>query len=110
MSMVKSRAPSPPAPRPKTPPPARGTCRLTLSINGTRYSVRPNAASPFAALKAFRLRKSDGTVYDAAQTIHGLECDCPDFVFRRDGIDPAGCKHVKALAACGLFDPKGGGR
>jgi hypothetical protein len=25
------------------------------------------------------------------------------FVFRRDGIDPAGCKHVKACRATGLI-------
>src|SRR3954447_11933443 len=62
-----------------------GTCRLILSINGTAYSVRPISADSFAALRAFRLRKADGTTYDVAQTIHGLECDCPDFVFHRGG-------------------------
>jgi hypothetical protein len=94
----------------KTARPTHGTCRLTLRIIGTVYTVRPIPADAFAALKAFRLRKDDGTVYDVAQTVHGLECDCPDFIFHRDGIDADGCKHLKALVACGLFDRKGGSR
>jgi hypothetical protein len=90
--------------------PAHGTCRLTLTINGTSYAVRPNPADSFAAVKAFRLRKADGTTYDATQTIHGVECDCPDFIFHREGIGGAGCKHVKALVARGLLDREGGVR
>ncbi len=80
--------------------PTHGTCRLTLSINGTAYGVTPNRG---AAVKAFRLRKADGTVYDVSQDVHGLACDCPDFIFHRDGLDAAGCKHIKAMAACGLL-------
>ncbi len=32
---------------------------------------------------------------------HGLYfgCDCPDFIFRRDGIDPRGCLHIQAVKA-----------
>lgn len=83
--------------------PAHGLCRLTLTINGTPYAVRPIAADPRAVIKAFRLRKADGAAYDVAQTVHGPECDCPDFVFHRDGIDHDGCKHVKAMIAVGLI-------
>jgi len=90
--------------------PAHGSCRLTLTINGTPYDVRPIPSDAFAALKAFRLKKLDGTTYDVSQAVHGLECDCPDFVFHRDGLDPAGCKHVKALVACGLLGRIGGAR
>ncbi len=100
-------APSPPK---KTARPTHGTCRLILTINGTSYHVRPIPADGFAALKAYRLKKGDGTAYDVARTAHGLQCGCPDFVFHRDGIDPAGCKHIKALVACGLFDREGGAR
>ena len=90
--------------------PAHGTCRLSLTINGTGYNVRPIPTDADAALKAFRLRKQDGTAYHVALTTHGLTCDCPDFVMSRDGIDPDGCKHIKAMVACGLFDRKGGAK
>lgn len=72
------------------------------------YTFRPNRADSFAATKAFRLRKADGTAYDVAQTVHGHTCDCPDRVFHRDGLDPTGCKHIKSLIACGLLDKEGG--
>lgn len=83
--------------------PTHGTCRLTLHINGTAYTVRPIPCDPAAAVRAFRLRKSDGTTYDVARAAFGTVCDCPDFEFHRDGIDPAGCKHIKAMTACGLL-------
>ena len=86
--------------KPQAGPPDARDLPITLSINGTAYAVRPNAG---AAVRAFRLRKSDGTVYDVARTEHGLTCDCPDYMFHRDGIDPAGCKHIKAMVACGLL-------
>lgn len=87
--------------------PAHGTCRLTITINGTAYNVRPIASDTFAAFQAFRLRKADGTAYDVADTLYGHTCDCPDFVFHREGIDPSGCKHIKALVACGILSPTG---
>ncbi len=90
--------------------PTHGFCRLTLSINGTSYGVKPIPCDPPAAIKAFRLRKTDGTAYDVAQTTHGLVCDCPDFVFNRDGIDEAGCKHIKALVALGMLSKEGGAK
>jgi hypothetical protein len=80
------------------------TSRLFLAINRTVYDVRPVRCPPEHAARAFRLIKADGTLYDVAQTPFGAECDCPDFIFRRDGIDPAGCKHVKALVANGLIE------
>src|SRR4051794_11046188 len=89
--------------KPRTARPARGTCRLTLTINGASYAVRPVPCDPTAARRCWSLRKGDGTVYHASQHDHGPECDCPDFVFRRDGRDPAGCKHLKALAALAML-------
>ena len=77
--------------------------RLFLQINRTFYEVYPLDCDPIVAEKAFRLNKPDGTLYDVAQTRYGPQCDCPDFIFRRDGLDPAGCKHVKALVAEGLI-------
>jgi hypothetical protein len=78
--------------------------RLTLFINGRAYKVHPLPADGVSTLKAFRLRKFDGTEYDIAQGGEGITCDCPDFTFHREGIDPAGCKHIKALVSCGLID------
>jgi hypothetical protein len=83
--------------------PTHGTCRLTLHINGVAYGLRRIPCAAAAALKAWRLRKADGTTYHAAVTEHGPVCDCPDFTFHREGLDPAGCKHIKALAASGLM-------
>ena len=91
-------------PRRRTVGPARAVCRLTMAINGVDYRVEPNPAGPFAVRKAYRLRKPDGTAYDVALTGHGLTCDCPDFLFHRDGLDPGGCKHIKAMVAYGLLD------
>lgn len=85
--------------------PAHGVCRLSLAINGTLYQVRPVECHPSAALRCYALSKADGTAYHVSQHVHGPECDCPDFVFHRDGIDPAGCKHVKALAVFGMVTP-----
>src|SRR5690349_3436173 len=84
--------------------PAHGVCRLTLTLNGARYAVRPVRCDREAALRCYSLRKADGTQYNVAQTIHGAECDCPDFAFHRDGVDPNGCKHIRALAVLGMLD------
>lgn len=81
-----------------------GPVRLHLTIRETSYAVRRVACDPVVAAKAYRLLKGDGTLYDVIQTAFGPECDCPDFIFRRDGLDPAGCKHVRALVDCGLID------
>ncbi len=78
--------------------------RLFLVINETSYSIRRSPCDPLAGEKAYQLQKPDGTSYDVVQTCFGPECDCPDFVFRREGIDPDGCKHVKALVAYGLIE------
>lgn len=78
--------------------------RLFLTIRDRLYAIRKVACDPHIADKAFRLLKDDGSLYDVVQTRHGPACDCPDFLFRRDGLDPAGCKHVQALVACGLIE------
>ncbi len=93
------------APNPRRPVPSRGPwpLRLILTIRETHYTVQPVRCDEIIAEKAFRLGKADGTRYDVIQTHFGPECDCPDFIFRRQGLDPAGCKHVQALIACGLI-------
>ena len=85
----------------------RGRCRLTLTINGVHFSVRPIRSEDDQIHRAFRLRHlpgQSGLVFDVAETVHGAVCDCPDFVFRRDGLDPKGCIHIRAMRAAGLLD------
>ena len=55
--------------------------------------------------KAFRLHKAGTeTTYDVALTTqYGAECECPDFGYRRDGQDSAGCKHIQALRDFGML-------
>ncbi len=77
--------------------------RLDLTIGRTTYAIEPLTCDPIIAERGFRLLKGDGTAYDVARTPHGPQCDCPDFVFRRDGIDPEGCKHIRALVGSGLI-------
>lgn len=78
---------------------------LYLTLGSTLYRVSRDR-DPSADVDAlFRLQKPDGSAYDVAQTAFGPVCDCPDFVFRRDGLDPTGCKHVKGLTAYGLLPP-----
>lgn len=83
----------------KTRPP--DVCRLTLHIRGVAYSVRPVASEDG---RAWRLRNRDnGHVYDVADTLYGPTCDCGDQVFRHEGRDAIGCKHIRSLRAVGLF-------
>src|SRR4051794_31478492 len=82
-------------------------CRLTVSIRGVGYTARPIHPETSDVSRAWRLRKPDGTDYTVAETIYGATCDCADYVFRHDGLDQTGCKHVRALRALGLIDPDG---
>jgi hypothetical protein len=77
--------------------------RLVLTIDRTAYAIvaLPRALDP--SRRAYRLIKADGAVYDLSETRYGPSCDCPDYVFRRDGLDPSGCKHIKALVRHGLI-------
>jgi hypothetical protein len=78
--------------------------RLDLTIGRTTYAIEPLAETLLAGSRAFRLIKNDGTTYDVAPTLYGPQCDCPDYLFRRDGLDPSGCKHIKALVGWGMID------
>lgn len=52
--------------------------------------------------RGLRLSKPDGTAYDIDVGARWPRCDCPDFLYRRDGVDPDGCKHIRALVREGL--------
>lgn len=83
------------------------TCRLALAIDGTDYTVRIHGREPGEdnCGPVVRLRKADGTLYDVAKEWGLWECTCGDFVFRLQDKPGAldGCKHIKALRACGLI-------
>lgn len=85
----------------------QGNCRLILQVKGRYYTVEPTpvADASFEITRAYRLLRIDsGDIYDVAVHRDGhRECTCPDHIYRREGIDPAGCKHARALAALGLF-------
>jgi hypothetical protein len=85
------------------PRPRAGVCRLYLRIGGTSYVLRRLDRSALAVLEGWRLIKPDGTAYDVARTEHGCTCDCPDYAWRRDGVEEDGCKHVVSLKAVGLL-------
>ena len=84
--------------------PSVAAYRLDLTIGRTTYAIQPLPEKPCPGSRAFRLVKGDGTIYDVASTTDGPICDCPDYIFRRDGLDPSGCKHIKALVGSGLID------
>jgi hypothetical protein len=82
---------------------AAGTCRLFIRIGGVVYGLTRVDRPPSSVEAGWRLSKPDGTTYDVGRTGQGCTCDCPDFAFRRDGLEPEGCKHVKALMTVGLL-------
>jgi hypothetical protein len=73
------------------------------------YEVARLEANPAVGLlKAYRLRKAGAVVdtlgYDVVvSNQHGVECDCNDFLYRRDGKDLEGCKHIRTLREFGLL-------
>ncbi|WP_422929365.1 hypothetical protein [Singulisphaera sp. PoT] len=62
-----------------------GRCRLTLTSNDADYAERPIASEMVDVSRAFR-QTHGGDIYDVAQTMS----DCPDFIFRREWLDPRG--------------------
>jgi hypothetical protein len=93
---------SAPAPRASaaSPPVRHGICRLTLTIGGTDYRLRPHPTPP-PGFKIWTLRKLDPHGPSAAYAIavhdHEVGCTCPDHE-----INGASCKHIMALRALKL--------
>lgn len=84
---------------------APDTCRLTMTIRGADYRVRPIRNEAFAGIgRAWSLRKL-GTAerHHVVETIDGPTCDCGDQTWRHEGRDEVGCKHLRALRATGLI-------
>jgi hypothetical protein len=98
-------------PRPRVKParePRAFSCSfvsMTIEINDVRYSVDAIDAGEFGT-KAYRLTKhtADRAVHDVLRTHAGpIECSCPDFVCRRQGLTDEPCKHGLALLTLGLL-------
>ncbi len=93
----------------KTVKPAHGTAALFLNVNGTTYRLRFIESHEEIGRPAWKLTKLDkdgattDTAYEILLTPHGPNCNCPDFVYRRDGRDPGLCKHCRSLVAVGLL-------
>lgn len=92
------------APEDQAPPPVHGTTKLLIEINGIRYTLRRIVSDPRVTAIAWRLTHADGRCYDLHKDEFGeILCDCRDFLVRRQGKDPKGCKHCAAAKAAGLF-------
>ena len=82
-----------------------GTAKLTLTIK-----INGQDAIDYQLVKldgdemiaAWRLRKPDGTEYDAHADKFGLHCTCPDGVYKREN-QAVKCKHCRSLEAVGLL-------
>jgi hypothetical protein len=70
-----------------------------------RYKFEGVPRDPGADIeRLYRLTRLDdpSKIYYVAQHHDHASCDCPDYIFRREGRDPGGCKHVRALAWLGI--------
>ena len=85
--------------RPKPP----DVCRLTVPIRGVCSSARPIRCEAPDVTRAWRLRRADGTASAVAGTSDGATCDWGDFVWRHEGRDGTGCKHIRVCRALGLI-------
>jgi hypothetical protein len=95
---------SPVSPPPTADEPRPLVVACVISIGGTHYSVSPLAPAP-GATKAYRFNKIDGdeAQHDLDETADGASCTCGSFVWRHDGLDDLGCKHVRAARMLGLI-------
>lgn len=78
--------------------------RLFVAIGGETYTAAPICPERSEVIRAWRLRKLDGTTYIVADTSRGAVCDCADSALPHEGNDLAGCQHVRSLRALGLID------
>lgn len=97
--------------------PVTGSVRLTTLDNGETilqiktakalkaYLIEQLDSHPEIGCPAYILHLKDGShsSYEIVVRPWGAECSCPDFAFRREHIDPKGCKHIAALRAVGLL-------
>jgi len=81
-----------------------GNYRLTLTIDGVDYDVRPFKPTKPGTLATFLLSRPGAPPRWIAQTREGQKCTCEDFQFRHAADGPkGGCKHLKAARAVGIL-------
>jgi len=90
--------------------PTRPKVALAVLIGRRWYKLERLSPDPRVAEPAWRLTRPDPRLghvsYDLYTNGHGNHCGCPDFTFRREGVDYAGCKHLRALVELGLMPPQ----
>jgi predicted RNA methylase len=82
-----------------------GMTRLTVAIDGTAYRLEvvpvPDHSEAYCH---YALTKPDGTRYGVSLPIGDYPtCCCEDYHYRREHLDPTGCKHIRSLRALGLL-------
>jgi hypothetical protein len=74
---------------------------LSLTIGDRSYGLM------ILSGPVYRLDYRD-KVYDVSPdgaSLAGATCSCPDFTYRRAGLDSLGCRHIRALRECRLLAP-----
>jgi hypothetical protein len=85
--------------------PAPVSASLSLTIGDKSYGLAILTAPDGSPV--YRLDYRD-KVYDVSPdgaSLAGATCDCPDFTYRRAGLDSLGCRHIRALRECRLLAP-----
>jgi hypothetical protein len=89
---------------PDAPPVRHGTCRLIIVIDDVHYSIR-RARPAGPGSKLWRLKAADGPRAGAAYSVCSYKgqvaCSCPDSIYQK-----ATCKHIQALRALRLVNPR----
>lgn len=68
---------------------------LVFNIGQAIYRLEVLRPDPLVAVAGFRVHKDGGAAYDIGVFPWGVECSCPDFVFR--GHVKGKCKHIHRL-------------
>jgi hypothetical protein len=78
------------------------TYEMYLRIDRTFYRVLPLSID-LPSKSLWRFRKKSGREYTVHEGEFGLECDCPDFIYRRQNRRLP-CKHCMALIELRLVE------
>jgi hypothetical protein len=62
-------------------------------IEGVPYTLTYNLSDDYRILGFRLVNLVNHKVYDV-EGVHCVSCTCGDFIYRREGRDPRGCKHM----------------